>query len=49
MTFDYEFDYENDAVYFAYCIPYTFTMQTNFIRELTQNQKELSQGKPKIQ
>jgi murein tripeptide amidase MpaA len=25
MTFSYEFDYQDDNVYFAYCYPYTYT------------------------
>ena len=25
MTFSYEFEYDDDIVYFAYCYPYTFT------------------------
>jgi cytosolic carboxypeptidase protein 2/3 len=25
LTFTYEFEYENDAVYFAYSVPYTYT------------------------
>ena len=25
LTFTYDFKYENDSVFFAYCFPYTFT------------------------
>ena len=25
MTFSYDFEYDDDVVYFAYCYPYTYT------------------------
>jgi len=31
LSFEYKFEYENDKVYFAYGIPYSFSMLTSFI------------------
>ncbi len=32
MTFDYTFEYDEDKIWFAYAIPYTFTMLNNFLK-----------------
>lgn len=32
MTFEYTFEYDHDKIWFAYAIPYSFTMLTNFIK-----------------
>lgn len=40
-TFEYEFENENDLVYFAYCIPYTYTMLLSYLRDLSANQKSI--------
>ena len=32
LSFDYTLEYESDKVWFAYSIPYTFTMLSNFIK-----------------
>lgn len=34
MSFTYEFKYEDDRVFFAYSLPYTFSMLTSFISEI---------------
>ena len=34
MSFDYRFEYEDDEVKFAYCIPYTYSQLVNFISQL---------------
>ena len=34
MSFDYEFDEENDEVLFAYCIPYTYSEMLYDISQL---------------
>lgn len=34
MTFTYNFDSTDDTVYFAYCIPYTYTDLLSMIREV---------------
>lgn len=34
MSFTYEFKYEDDKVYFAYSLPYTFSMLSSFISEI---------------
>ncbi len=31
LSFDYTFDYDLDSVYFAYSIPYTYSMLWNFL------------------
>jgi hypothetical protein len=35
MTFDYTFTHSNDTIYFAYCIPYTYTFLLNFIHAIS--------------
>ena len=42
LSFKYNFEYGEDKVYFAYSIPYTFTMLSNFLRQLTNLQTENS-------
>ena len=39
-SFEYDFEYEDDMVYFAYCIPYTYTMLLSFLKELSANDKK---------
>ena len=34
LSFEYTFTGDNDTVYFAYSIPYTFTMLTNFLSQI---------------
>lgn len=41
MTFEYTFEYDQDKIWFAYAIPYSFTMLTNFIKAV-----ETIQAKP---
>ncbi|EAR82912.1 zinc carboxypeptidase family protein (macronuclear) [Tetrahymena thermophila SB210] len=33
LSFEYEFLYENDTVWFAFCVPYTFTKLIKFLKE----------------
>jgi len=39
LSFEYTFDHEKDTVYFAYSIPYTYSMVLNFAREIALAQK----------
>jgi hypothetical protein len=34
MSFEYTFEHEDDKLYFAYSIPYTFTMLSSFINSI---------------
>lgn len=34
LTFSHTFEYDNDAVYFAYCYPYTFTELKNYLKQI---------------
>ena len=34
MTFDYTFEYDDDKIWFAYALPYTFTMLSNFLKAI---------------
>lgn len=34
MSFTYEYKYDDDKVYFAYSLPYTFSMLCNYISEI---------------
>jgi len=34
FSFEYTFEYDIDKVWFAYAIPYTYTMQNNFIKQI---------------
>lgn len=40
-SFEYDFEYEDDLVYFAYCIPYTYSNLLVFLRELSVTQRTL--------
>jgi|LauGreDrversion4_2_1035121.scaffolds.fasta_scaffold59694_3 hypothetical protein len=40
MSFEYTFEYDEDKVWFAYAIPYTFTMLNNFIKAVEDIQKQ---------
>ncbi len=44
MSFDYQFEFDNDEVYFAYCIPYTYSDLLTFIREI-KNDEIVQEGK----
>ena len=39
MSFEYTFEYDQDKIWFAYAIPYSFTMLTNFIKAVEDIQK----------
>jgi len=34
LTFKYTFEYDNDCVYFAHCIPYSYTKLEKFVKEI---------------
>jgi hypothetical protein len=34
MTFEFIFEYDQDKIWFAYAIPYSFTMLVNFIKAI---------------
>jgi hypothetical protein len=34
-SFDYKFEYDNDEVYFSYCVPYTYSRLLKYIKEKT--------------
>lgn len=42
MSFKYTFEYAEDKVWFAFSIPYTFTMLSNFLRSINNIQTENS-------
>lgn len=35
MSFEYTFEYDDDEVQFAYCVPYTYSHLLKFINQLT--------------
>lgn len=35
MTFDYTFEYDDDEVQFAYCVPYDYTTLMKWIEQLS--------------
>lgn len=37
MEFDYEFEYDNDIVWFATSIPYTYSMLLKYIKSIEDN------------
>ena len=41
LGWDYEFEYENDTVFFAYSLPYTYSMITNFMSQILDAQEKL--------
>ena len=47
LTFDYEFKHDDDEVFFAYCIPYTYSQLQQDIRlyEKSLYVKELTLGR----
>ena len=47
LTFDYEFKHDDDEVFFAYCIPYTYSQLQQDIRfyEKSSYVKELTLGR----
>ena len=40
LGFDYEFEYDNDEVYFAYSVPYTYSMLLSFLQHLAEIQRQ---------
>ena len=40
MSFEYTFEYEDDKVWFAYSIPYSFTMLINFLKAIEEIQNK---------
>ena len=34
LGWEYTFEYDNDSVYFAYSLPYTFSMVTNLVTNI---------------
>jgi hypothetical protein len=34
LALDFDFEYENDRTYIAFCVPYTFSMLYSFIKDL---------------
>ena len=40
MTFEYSLENSNDKIWFAYCIPYTFTMLHNFLKSIEEIQNK---------
>jgi len=42
LSFKYNFEFGEDKVFFAYSIPYSFTMLSNFLRQMTNLQTENS-------
>lgn len=44
LSFDYTFEYKEDMTYFAYCIPYTYTMLVKNIRQKMQDHSHKAQN-----
>jgi murein tripeptide amidase MpaA len=40
LSFEYEFEYEDDEVYFAYCIPYTYSCLLKELNSLPKTDQE---------
>jgi len=40
LSFSYDFQYDNDEVYFAYSMPYSFSMCLNFIKHIAHGQQQ---------
>ena len=45
LSFDFEFEYENDKVFFAYSVPYTYSKMMNMLKTLSTPLRALSYGK----
>lgn len=43
LGWDYTFEYDDDEVYFSYSLPYTFSMVTNLVNQITDMQHKLIQ------
>jgi len=41
LSFDYEFEYPDDIVYFAYSVPYTYTDLTNLLTQIKEQHSKL--------
>lgn len=39
LSFDFTFEFDNDKVWFAYTIPYTYSMCIQYLKSITQEQK----------
>lgn len=46
LSFTYQYKYENDEVYFAYSIPYTYSDLTNYLEKLSQNHPDIVEVTP---
>ena len=44
LSFTYTFEHDNDSVYFATCIPYTYSELLKFIKTLRIEQDSLPEG-----
>ena len=42
LSFEYEFVYENDEVFFAYCVPYTYSLLCYEIEMVKQKANKLN-------
>lgn len=40
LSFDFTFDYDDDHVWFAYTIPYSYSMLTQYIKSIVQEQRK---------
>ena len=43
LGWDYTFEHNDDEVYFAYSMPYTFSMVTNFVQQIQEQQHKIIQ------
>ena len=41
LGWDYTFEYDDDEVYFAYSLPYTYSMVTNLVKQIQDSQSKL--------
>jgi cytosolic carboxypeptidase protein 2/3 len=41
LGWDYTFEYDHDEVFFAYSLPYTFSMVSNMVNQITEKQQKM--------
>lgn len=46
LSIKYDFQYENDLVYFAYCYPYTFSDLTTYLNEIKDKYPKIMRVNP---
>jgi hypothetical protein len=41
LGWDYTFEYDDDEVFFAYSLPYTFSMVSNLVQQVQEAQEKI--------